>query len=144
MVECKKEGKVMYREHREVLKLIECQLLQKNTENNLDSLKEFSCNRLAECQKHRTKIFSYLSSPLIFYLLAKKCRFKNKNVRKRNKQSIGIVSSKQLRIIFPLLNHIWPQGWYFYLFVLFGSDFVSWIFIKKFITSWRWKIFSMG
>ena len=109
MVECKKEGKVMYREHREVLKLIECQLLQKNTENNLDSLKEFSCNRLAECQKYRTKIFSYLSSPIIFYLLAKDCQFKNANVRKRNKKSIGIVSTKHLRIILPLLIPHWHE-----------------------------------
>jgi hypothetical protein len=29
------------------------------------------------------------------------------------------------------LNPHWHEGWYFDLLVLFGSDFVSWIFIKS-------------
>ena len=32
------------------------------------------------------------------------------------------------------LNPNWHERWYFYLLVLFESDFVSWIFIKKFHT----------
>ena len=29
------------------------------------------------------------------------------------------------------LDPNWHEGWYFYLLALFGSDFVSWIFIKN-------------
>ena len=35
-------------------------------------------------------------------------------------------------------------GGYFYLLVLFGSDFVNWIFIKNFQFLGRWKLTSIG
>ena len=34
----------------------------------------------------------------------------------------------------------WHKGWYFYLLVIFGSDFLSWIFIKSFQTFLEVKI----
>ena len=34
----------------------------------------------------------------------------------------------------PQKNPNWHEGWYFYLLVIFGSDFVSWFFFKIF---WR-------
>ena len=37
-------------------------------------------------------------------------------------------------------NINWYEGWYFYLLVLFGSEFVSWIFIKKLQTFLEVKI----
>ena len=45
---------------------------------------------------------------------------------------------------FLRVNPNWHEGWYFYLLVLFGSDFVSWIFIKNFQTFWMWKLTSIG
>ena len=39
-------------------------------------------------------------------------------------------------------NPNWHEGWYFYLLVIFGSDFVSCFFIKTFQTCWRWKLTS--
>ena len=88
----------MYREHREVLKLIECQLLKKTIESNLDSLKEFSRNMLTESQKSmQNQISSCLSSPLVLYLL-------NTNDGKRNKQSIGIVYAPELKKLTLALN----------------------------------------
>ena len=39
-----------------------------------------------------------------------------------------------------VLNPNWHAGWYFYLLVLSGSDFVSWILIKNFQTSLEVKI----
>ena len=38
------------------------------------------------------------------------------------------------------INPNWHEGWYLYLLVLFGSDFVSWIFIKNFQTFFEVKI----
>ena len=38
------------------------------------------------------------------------------------------------------LSPNWHEGWYFYLLVLFGSDFVCWIFIKNFQTLLEVKI----
>ena len=40
-------------------------------------------------------------------------------------------------------NPNWHEGWYFYLLVIFWSDFVSWFFIKTFQTFWRWKLTSI-
>ena len=38
----------------------------------------------------------------------------------------------------------WHEGWYFNLFVLFESYFVSWTFIKNFQKkNWRWKLTSI-
>ena len=59
----------MYREHREVLKLIECQLLKKTIESNLDSLKEFSRNMLAEsqkCMQNQNFLMSQLTINFVF------------------------------------------------------------------------------
>ena len=44
---------------------------------------------------------------------------------------------------FLRVNPNWHEGWYFYLLVLFGSDFVSRIFIKNFQTFWVWKLTSI-
>ena len=33
---------------------------------------------------------------------------------------------------FSTINPIWHEGWYFYLLIRFGSDFVSWLFYQKF------------
>ena len=42
------------------------------------------------------------------------------------------------------LNPNWHEGRHFPPPVLFGPDFVSWIFTKKFQTFWRWKLTSIG
>ena len=39
------------------------------------------------------------------------------------------------------LNPNWYEGWYFYLLVIFGSVFVSWILIKNFQTFLEVKIY---
>ena len=41
-------------------------------------------------------------------------------------------------------NPYWHEGGHFYIFVLFGSDFVSWIFITIFQSLWRQKLTSIG
>ena len=38
------------------------------------------------------------------------------------------------------LNPNWHEGWYFYLLVIFWSDFVSWFLIETFQTFLRWKL----
>ena len=49
----------------------------------------------------------------------------------------GLLNHKILNHEF-FLNSYWHEGWYFY--VLFGSDFVSWIFINTFQTFLEVKI----
>ena len=61
----------MYREHREVLKLIECQLLKKTIESNLDSIKEFSRNMLAESQKSNVEPNFLMSQFTINFVFTK-------------------------------------------------------------------------
>ena len=41
---------------------------------------------------------------------------------------------------FLRVNPNWHEGWYFYLLVIFGSNFASWIFIKNFQTFLEVKI----
>ena len=43
-----------------------------------------------------------------------------------------------------VINPNWHEGWYFYPLVIFGSNFVSWFFIKTFQTFLMWKLTSMG
>ena len=47
--------------------------------------------------------------------------------------------NKDRKTVSGCLNPDWHEGWYFYL-VIFGSDFVSWIFIKNFQTFLEVKI----
>ena len=76
------------------------------------------------------------------------CRFHNYNHwmwhLQGQKRRRLYLQSKQLPLSCRLFNPNWHEGWYFYLLVIFGSDFVSWFFIKTFQTFWRWKFISIG
>ena len=49
------------------------------------------------------------------------------------------------RIAFVIqVNPNWHEGWYFYLLVIFESDFVGWFFIENFQTFLKWKLTSIG
>ena len=63
------------------------------------------------------------------------------------KNGKGLISHYNINLTKTLDIYIpnWHEGWYFNLFVLFESYFVSWTFIKNFQKkNWRWKLTSIG
>ena len=61
------------------------------------------------------------------------------------KNGKGLISHYNINLTKTLDIYIpnWHEGWYFNLFVLFESYFVSWTFIKNFQKkNWRWKLTS--
>ena len=58
-------------------------------------------------------------------------------VRLKRKNKITCLSKFFRHLVNSLFNPNWHEGWYFYLLVIFGSDFVSWSFIKTLQTFWR-------
>ena len=62
------------------------------------------------------------------------------------KNGKGLISHYNINLTKTLDIYIpnWHEGWYFNLFVLFESYFVSWTFIKNFQKkNWRWKLTSI-
>ena len=43
-------------------------------------------------------------------------------------------------LLYTMWHPNWHEGWYFYLLVIFGSDFVGWFFIKTFQNFLKVKI----
>ena len=91
------------------------------------SKKEFSLSGYAKTSLHLSKILRIdslwrLQSASIFFVTAEELFY------------MCVLTLCEWLIIRLNFNPIRHEGWYFYLLVIFGSDFVRWFFIKTFQT----------